>query len=65
VIEGDIQSFFDTIDHQKLMGLIRKRIKDQKILTLIWNFLRAGIMEQGSYRHSLLGTPQGLSGVGF
>jgi RNA-directed DNA polymerase len=59
IIEGDIQSFFDTIDHYKLMQLVRKRIKDEKILDLIWNFLRAGIMEQGNLRHSFLGTPQG------
>jgi RNA-directed DNA polymerase len=58
-IEGDIQSFFDSIDHQKLMALLRKRMKDQKILTLIWGFLRAGVMEQGNLRHSVLGTPQG------
>lgn len=41
------------------MRLLRKRIKDEKLLSLVWNFLRAGIMEQGNFRHSLLGTPQG------
>ena len=45
IVEGDIQSFFDTIDHQRLMQLLRKRIKDNKILSLIWKFLRAGVME--------------------
>jgi RNA-directed DNA polymerase len=35
VIEGDIASFFDTLSHKKLMQLLRKRIKDQKILDLI------------------------------
>ena len=59
VIEGDIQAFFDTIDHYKLMQLVRRRIKDEKIMSLVWDFLRAGLMEQGNYRHSLLGTPQG------
>jgi RNA-directed DNA polymerase len=59
IIEGDIQSFFDTIDHYKLMHLVRKRIKDEKLMDLIWSFLRAGVMEQGTLRHSLLGTPQG------
>jgi RNA-directed DNA polymerase len=59
IVEGDIQSFFDIIDHQKLMELVRKRIMDKKILSLIWKFLRAGIMEQGNIRHSLIGTPQG------
>ncbi len=59
VVEGDIQSFFDTIDHRKLMQLLRHRLKDKKVLSLIWKFLRAGIMEEGTFRHSLLGTPQG------
>jgi RNA-directed DNA polymerase len=59
VIEGDIQSFFDTISHQKLMRLVQQRIRDKKILSLVWKFLRAEIMEQGHLRHSVLGTPQG------
>jgi RNA-directed DNA polymerase len=59
IVEGDIQSFFDTIDHQKLMQLVRKRVVDKKVLSMIWKFLRAGIMEQGNLRHSLIGTPQG------
>jgi RNA-directed DNA polymerase len=59
IVEGDIQSFFDTIDHHKLMQLVKKRIKDRKVLSLIWEFLRAGVMEEGTLRHSLLGTPQG------
>jgi len=59
IIEGDIQSFFDTIDHQKLMRLVQQRIRDKRILSLVWKFLRAKIMEQGSRRHSMLGTPQG------
>src|ERR671925_1915175 len=36
IIEGDIQSFFDTINHKKLMQLLRRRIKDKKVLSLIW-----------------------------
>jgi RNA-directed DNA polymerase len=59
IVEGDIQSFFDTINHQKLMRLVEQRIKDKRILSLVWKFLRAEIMEQGTTRHSMLGTPQG------
>jgi RNA-directed DNA polymerase len=59
IIEGDIQSFFDNISHPKLMQLIKRRIGDKKVLSLIWKFLRAGVMEQGNLRHSFLGTPQG------
>jgi RNA-directed DNA polymerase len=59
IIEGDIQSFFDTISHRRLMRLLRRRIKDNKVLSLIWKFLRAGVMEAGMLRDSTLGTPQG------
>jgi RNA-directed DNA polymerase len=59
VIEGDIQSFFDTIDHRKLMRLLERRIKDKKVLSLIGRFLKAGVMEQGKTRNTMLGTPQG------
>jgi RNA-directed DNA polymerase len=52
VIAGDIQSFFDTIDHQRLMPLLRSRVTDTKIWSLPRKFLRAGVMEQGSFRHS-------------
>jgi RNA-directed DNA polymerase len=59
IIEGDIQSFFDTIDHQRLMRMVKKRVRDKRVLSLTWQFLRAKIMEQGNLRHSMLGTPQG------
>ena len=44
-VEGDIKSYFDTIDHQILMSIIRKRIKDEAFIELLWKFLRAGYME--------------------
>lgn len=59
VIEGDITSYFDTINHRKLMKLMRRRIRDEKLLGLIWKFLRAGVMEGKLFRASNLGTPQG------
>lgn len=59
VIEGDISSYFDTINHRRLVKTLRKRIKDEKILRLIWKFLRAGIMEKKLFRDTKLGTPQG------
>jgi len=58
-IEGDIQSCFDTIDHLKLMQLLRGRIKDKKVLSLVWKFLRTDMMEPGDLRHAVLGTPHG------
>ena len=59
VIEGDIASYFDTIYHPKLIRLLGRRVKDKKILRLIWKFLRAGVMEKRTFRDTTLGTPQG------
>jgi RNA-directed DNA polymerase len=59
VIEGDIASYFDTIQHRKLIKLLRRRIKDEKIIQLIWQFLRAGVMERTVLRATTEGTPQG------
>jgi RNA-directed DNA polymerase len=59
VIEGDISSYFDTIHHPKLLRLVGRRIKDKKILRLLWKFLRAGVMEKRTFRDTTLGTPQG------
>ena len=59
IIEGDISSYFDTIYHRKLLRLVGKRIKDKKILELVWKFLRSGVMEKRTFRDTTLGTPQG------
>jgi group II intron reverse transcriptase/maturase len=59
VIEGDIASYFDTIAHRKLVKCVRKRVKDRRLLDLIWGFLRAGILEKGKLRSSLTEAPQG------
>lgn len=59
VIDADIKGFFDNVDHQTLEQIVQDRIKDQQIRDLIWQILKAGIMEEGEFRHSMLGTPQG------
>jgi len=59
VIEGDISAYFDTINHKKLMKLLRRRVKDERLLDLIWSFLRAGVMERKLFKDTKLGTPQG------
>ena len=58
-IEGDISKCFDSIDHNRLMNLLAKRIKDQRFLDLIRKALKAGYMEFRKYSHSVAGTPQG------
>jgi len=59
VIEGDIQSYFDTINHDVLMTLLRRRIRDRKLLRLVWRFLKAGVMEGRLFQTTEQGTPQG------
>ena len=60
VFEGDIAACFDEIDHTALLGLVRQRVKDKRILELIKAFLRAGILsENGTDRDTYSGTPQG------
>lgn len=59
VVDADITSFFDRIDHQVAMSLVRARIADGRVLDLIEAFLKAGVYEQGAVHVSSEGTPQG------
>jgi len=59
VIEGDIKGYFDAIHHKKLIALLKRRIADKRVLDLIWLFLKAGVMEDGHFSATSLGTPQG------
>ena len=58
-IEGDITSAYNNIDHDVMISILRRRIKDKKFLNLIKNLLSSGIMDKGRYEESLKGTPQG------
>ena len=59
ILDADISSFFDTVDHEKLMEFLQHRITDQRVLRLIRKWLRAGISEEGQISKTSLGTPQG------
>lgn len=61
-VEGDIKAYFDTIDHHVLISILRRRIKDESFIDLIWKFLRAGYLENWQYNATFSGTPQG-SGI--
>jgi group II intron reverse transcriptase/maturase len=58
-IEGDIVSYFDTINHKKLMELVGEKIQDQQVIDLLWKFLRAGVVTDGNFRRTIMGVPQG------
>ena len=59
VIELDLEKFFDKVNHDKLMGLLAKKITDKRTLKLIRSYLNSGIMEEGVVSPRTEGTPQG------
>ncbi len=58
-VEGDIKGCFDNINHQVLIDIIGKKIKDARLIQLIWKILKAGYCEQWEYHATHSGTPQG------
>lgn len=58
-VEGDIKGCFDNINHQVLADIINKKIKDARIIKLVYKFLKAGYMEDWRYNNTHSGTPQG------
>ncbi|MGJ1261800.1 group II intron reverse transcriptase/maturase [Sphingobacterium spiritivorum] len=58
-IEGDIKSFFDGIDHEVLINILKERISDERFLRLIRKFLKAGYLEEWTFHNTHSGTPQG------
>jgi RNA-directed DNA polymerase len=59
IIEGDLASYFDTVHHRKLIGGIKRRIRDRRFIQLLWRFLRAGHVDAGIFQMNSAGVPQG------
>lgn len=59
IVELDITSFFDTLDHARLRQILDRRVRDGVVRRTIDKWLAAGVMEGGQVRHSDVGTPQG------
>lgn len=59
VVDADISGFFDNIPHRVMMQAVCEEIADGNILTIIERFLKAGVMEDGVFKPTSIGTPQG------
>lgn len=59
VVDMDMKSFFDEVNHDRLMYQLSKKVEDRKLLTLIRRYLKSGIMEGGATSVRIKGTPQG------
>ena len=59
IVDIDLERFFDTVDQDKLMTIIGRTIKDGEVISIIRKFLVSGIMVDGEYEDSVIGTPQG------
>ncbi|URZ05219.1 hypothetical protein CLROS_005430 [Clostridium felsineum] len=58
-VDIDLEKYFDTVNHDKLIGLIYKELKDIRVIALIRKYLQAGVMENGAINTSERGVPQG------
>jgi len=58
-VDMDLSKFFDTINHDVLMHRVARKVRDKRVLHLIGKYLRAGVMNQGRFKETRLGVPQG------
>jgi group II intron reverse transcriptase/maturase len=59
MLDCDIRSFFDNLSHDWLLKFVQHRVADRRVLRLIQKWLKAGVMEEGEWKNTEMGTPQG------
>ena len=59
IVDLDIEKFFDTVNHDKLISILRENVNDSTTLHLIRAYLRAGVLDKGLVKSTTIGTPQG------
>ncbi|MDE7282321.1 MAG: group II intron reverse transcriptase/maturase [Lachnospiraceae bacterium] len=59
IVDIDLAKFFDTVNHDKLMTILGRTVKDGDVISIVRKFLVSGIMVDGEYEDSIIGTPQG------
>ena len=58
IVDIDMEKFFDTVNHDKLMQLVSEKVDDGDVISLIRKYLVSGIMIDDEYKESIVGTPQ-------
>ena len=59
IIDLDLKSYFDTIDHKLLLNLVQRRVRDPRVLRLIRRWLKVGVLNEGILEETVVGSPQG------
>ena len=59
IVDIDLEKFFDNVPHDRLLRMVSDVVKDGNVVSLVYKFLKAGVMIQGNYENTVIGTPQG------